>query len=294
MQSSSQAGPYPGVHSLKIKTRNELIPLNVLVLLLIVVIILLPSNGLRIALGLPFLLFFPGYTLVAALFPKRESLEAIERMALSFGISIAVVSFIGLILNYTHWGIRLEPVLYSVTSFIFITSIVAWLRRKGLPKQERFGIEFQLKAPGWGRGTLDRVLSIILVVAVLGALGMLGYVIATPKVGERFTEFYILGLSGKATDYPKEIRVGEEAKVIVGIVNHEHEMVTYRVEVNIDGVKNNEVGPILLANEQKWEEIVSFTPDKTGDNQKVDLTLYKNQEAKPCLEPLHLWIDVTE
>lgn len=71
---------------MKIKTRNELIPLNVLVLLLIVVIILLPSNSLRIALGLPFLLFFPGYTLVAALFPKRESLEAIERVALSFGL----------------------------------------------------------------------------------------------------------------------------------------------------------------------------------------------------------------
>lgn len=279
---------------MKIKTRNELIPLNVLVLLLIVVIILLPSNSLRIALGLPFLLFFPGYTLVAALFPKRESLEAIERVALSFGLSIAVVPLIGLILNYTPWGIRLEPVLYSVTSFIFITSIVAWLRRKGLPEQERFGIKFQLKAPGWGRGTLDRVLSIILVVAVLGALGMLGYVIAAPKVGERFTEFYILGLSGKATDYPKEVRVGEEAKVIVGILNHEHEIVTYRVELKIDGVKNNEVGPILLANEQKWEEIVSFTPDKTGDNQKVGLMLYKNEEAEPCLEPLYLWIDVTE
>ncbi|GAI18944.1 unnamed protein product, partial [marine sediment metagenome] len=162
----------------------------------------MPSNSLRIALGLPFLLFFPGYTLVAALFPKRESLEAIERVALSFGMSIAVVPLIGLILNYTPWGIRLEPVLYSVTSFIFITSIVAWLRRKGLPEQERFGIKFQLKAPGWGRGALDRILSIILVVAVLGALGMLGYVIAAPKVGEKFTEFYILGLSGKATDYP--------------------------------------------------------------------------------------------
>jgi len=279
---------------LKIKARNELIPLNVLVLLLIVVIILLPSNSLRIALGLPFLLFFPGYTLVAALFPKRESLEAIERVALSFGLSIAVVPLIGLLLNYTPWGIRLEPVLYSVTSFIFITSIVAWLRRKGLPEQERFGIKLQWKAPGWGRGALDRVLSIILVVAVLGALGMLGYVIAAPKVGEKFTEFYILGLSGKATDYPKEVRVGEEAKVIVGILNHEHEIVTYRVELKIDGVKNNEVGPILLANEQRWEEIVSFTPDKAGDNQKVGLMLYKNEEAEPCLEPLHLWIDVTE
>jgi len=282
------------VHLLKIKIRNDLIPLNLLALVLIAAIILLPSNGLRIALGLPFLLFFPGYTLMAALFPKREGIGAIERTALSFGMSIAVVPLIGLILNYTPWGIRLEPVLYSVTIFIFTASIIAWLRRRRLPEQDRFGIEFQIRAPAWGGGTWDRALFIILVVVILGALGSLGYVLATPKVGETFTEFYILGLDGKAADYPKEIRVGEVGKVIVAVVNHEHEAVSYRVEVRIDGVKNNEVGPFVLVNEQKWEEIVSFTPDKAGDNQKVDLFLYKNGEAEPCLEPLHLWIDVTE
>jgi len=278
---------------LKIKIRHELIPLNLLVFVLVAAITFIPSNGLRIALGLPFLLFFPGYTLMTALFPKKERVSAAERTALSFGMSLAIVPLIGLILNYTPWGIRLEPILYSVTLFIVISSIIGWLRRRRLPEPERFSIEFQMKMPAWGGGTWNRVFSIILVIVILGALGSLSYFIAKPKV-ETFTEFYILGLDGKAIDYPKEIRVGEEGKIIAAIVNHEHEVVSYRVEVRIDEVKNNEVGPFVLDNEQKWEGIVSFTPDKAGDNQKVTFFLYKSGEAEPCLEPLHLWIDVTK
>jgi len=278
---------------LKIKIRHELIPLNLLVFVLVAAITFIPSNGLRIALGLPFLLFFPGYTLMTALFPKRERVSAAERTALSFGMSLAIVPLIGLILNYTPWGIRLDPILYSVTLFIVITSIIGWLRRRRLPEQERFSIEFQMKMPAWGGGTWNRVFSIILVVVILGALGSLSYFIAKPKV-ETFTEFYILELDGKAIDYPTEIRVGEEGKIIAAIVNHEHEVVSYRVEVRIDEVKNNEVGPFVLDNEQKWEGIVSFTPDKAGDNQKVTFFLYKNGEDEPYLKPLHLWIDVIE
>jgi len=282
------------VHPLKIKIWNELIPLNLLVLVLIVIIILLPSNALRIALGLPFLLFFPGYTLMAALFPKREGMDVIARLALSFGMSIVIVPLIGLILNYTSWGIRLEPVLYSVTSFIFTTSIIAWLRRRRLPEQERFGIEFQLRLPGWGGSAWDKTLSIILVVSILGALGTLGYVIATPKVGERFTEFYILGLEGKATDYPIELTLGESGSVIVGIINREHKVASYRVEVRIDEAKTDEIGPVVLEHDERWEGIVTFTPIRASDNQRLAFFLYRNGEAEPSLNPLRLWIDVTE
>lgn len=149
-----------------------------------------------------------------------------------------------------------------------------------------------MRVPGWGGSTWDKVLSVVLVVAILGALGTLGYVIAVPGVGERFTEFYILGMEGKAADYPRELKVGEEAEVIVGIVNHEYEMVSYRVEVKIGGVGNSEVEPVLLENEQEWEGAVSFVPDKAGDNQKVEFILYKSGEAEPYLM-LHLWIDVS-
>ncbi len=67
-----------------IRVKDELIPLNLLVIVLITVIILFPSNILHIILGLLFLLFFLGYTLVAALFTKKEGMGSIERAALSF------------------------------------------------------------------------------------------------------------------------------------------------------------------------------------------------------------------
>lgn len=279
---------------MKIKISNELLPLNLLVMVLVVVIIFTPSVVLRIVLGLPFVLFFPGYVLIATLFPKREGLGGIERVALSFGISIALVPLIGLILNYTWWGITLEPILYSIASFIFVISIIAWVRRKRLPEEERFNIEFRLRLLGWGGGAWDKVLSAVLVVAILGALGMLGYVIANPKVGERFTELYILGVGGKAEDYPRELTVGEEGEVIVGIINREHERVSYHVEVMIDNIKNNEVGPIELEHDEIWEGIVVFTPNEPGEDQKVEFLLYKNGGTEPSVESLHLWIDVME
>jgi len=276
---------------LTIRVKDELIPLNILVIVLVAIITFFSSNILRIILGLPFLLFFPGYTLLAALFTKKEGMGNIERVALSFGLSIAVVPLIGLILNYTPWGIRTESVLYSVASFILITSFIAWFRRGRLPASERFDIEFRMRLPGWGMGAWDRMLSITLTLAIVGALGMLGWSLASPKVGERFTEFYIEGLEGKATDYPQELALGEEGKVIVGIINREQETVTYRVEVAIDGVKNNEIGPVALDHDGKWEEIISFTPVRTGENQKVEFLLYK-QGQNEVYQKLHLWVDV--
>lgn len=279
---------------MRIRIGNGLLPLNLLVWLLIVAIIFLPSNVLRIILGLPFILFFPGYALMAALFPKKEGIGSIERLTLSLAMSFVTVSLIGLIFNYTPWGIRLEPMLYSIASFIFITSVIAWFRRRRLLWEERFGIEFHLVLPSWRMGIGDKALSIILVLAILGALGVAGYVIATPKAGDKFTDFYILGLKEQAADYPKELRVGEEGRVIVGIANHEYETVNYRIEVRINGARNNEVKPIVLEHNEKWEEIVSFSLSEPREDQKVEFFLYKNGEVEPCLKPLHLWVDVTQ
>lgn len=48
------------------------------------------------------------------------------------------------------------------------------------------------------------------------------YAVITPKEGEKFTEFYVLDPNGKASDYPTNLKVGEEGEVIIGVVNHEY------------------------------------------------------------------------
>jgi len=277
-----------------VKLGSGLIALDILGGVLILILIFFPSDILRIILGIPFLLFFPGYTLIAALFTKKEGMDGIARVALSFALSITVVALIGLILNYTPWGIRLEPILYSVASFILITSIIAWLRRRRLTERERFSVELYLRLPGWGQGAWDKVLAITLVLAILGALGTLSYILLVPKVRETFTEFYILGQGGKAKNYPIDLKIGEKNSVILGIINHEGKEVSYRVEVVIGGDKITEMGPVALVDEQKWESELSFVPEVAGESQKLEFLLYKDDDVEPYLKPTYLWVDVRE
>ena len=141
-----------------------------------------------------------------------------------------------------------------------------------------------------GRHVWDKLLSVVLLIAMLGALG---YFLAIPKVGERFTEFYILGTGGKVADYPEELVVGQEEQFIVGILNHEHETVSYRVGIVVSGVKEVEVGPVVLEHEKKWEGGLSFVPVTVAENQKVEFLLYK-QGQTGVYQSLHLWVDVID
>ena len=277
---------------MKVNFKYDLLVIIILCALLAVVIILLPSDVLRIIMGLPFLLFFPGYTMITALFPSKEDLNGIERVAFSFGLSIVVVPLLGLALNYMPYGIRLFPVLITISLFILVMSIIAWLRRRRLPEAERFCISFDVDITGWRSfGKQDKALSIILVLFILAAIGTLIYTVANPKVGERFTELYILGLEGKAANYPRNLAVGQDASVILVIVNHEHEDMSYRLEISIDGITFKNIGPIVIADQQKWEQTLSFAMQKVGDNQKVEFLLYKNGEDIPY-QNVNLWIDV--
>ena len=266
----------------------------VVITLLLFPVVVFTTGPLRIGLGLPFVIFFPGYTLLSALFPKRDDLSGIERVALSFGLSIAVVPLIGLILNYTPWGIKLYPILTSITLFIIVTSAVGWYRQRKLPAADRFSVTFKASLPNWGGTTkLDRALSISLVVVIVAALGCLGYVIATPKPGEKFTEFYILSIEGKAEDYPQQVILGEPVDIVIGVVNREYQPASYWVGITIDGVENSQVDIGTLAHEEKREKRVSFIPQVAGEKRKVEFHLYKNGEDEPYFEdPLRLYIDV--
>ncbi len=264
--------------------------------LLLAGIIALGGDGwlhyLRIALGLPFVLFFPGYTLIAALFPKKDDLDGIERVALSFGLSIAVAPLIGLGLNYSPWGIRLAPILLSLIVFILCMGATAFFRRDRLPREDRFCPTFEFEVPIWReQPVLDKVLSIALIAAILFAAGSICYVAAVPKTGEKFTEFYILGMDGKAEGYPRELAAEEEGEVIAGVVNHEYRQEKYFVEIKMDDLTLPRKGPITLGHEKKWEEAVTFSYPGARENLKVEFLLYREGDEKPY-RSLHLWVNV--
>lgn len=139
----------------------------------------------------------------------------------------------------------------------------------------------------------NRILFISLIVAILVIVGSLVYVIATPKEGEKFTEFYILGLDGKAENYPREAVVGQPVYLTVGIVNHEYRPTSYRVGIRMSDKTINRLTIGTLGDGEKWEEVISFVPPIPGGKQKVEFYLYNNDEIQPYFEdPLHLYIDV--
>ncbi|WP_394326043.1 DUF1616 domain-containing protein [Methanosarcina horonobensis] len=111
-----------------------------------VLIPVLSESFIRTVLGLPLVLFLPGYALVALLFPANNGLEGIERAALSVGMSVATVPLIGLVLNNTSFGIREMPLLASLSLLIILTCAAAYVRRRQLPEDKAFGVSFKASA----------------------------------------------------------------------------------------------------------------------------------------------------
>jgi membrane protease YdiL (CAAX protease family) len=107
----------------------------------------------------------------------------------------------------------LEKVNGKQTSFGFFTVAMvaaAHLRRMRLPAEERFSVKFRehlgdLKAGfiAGGKSRLNRALTVLLAISIILSVFTLTYVITTPKQGEKFTEFYILGPEGIPSESQK-------------------------------------------------------------------------------------------
>ncbi|MFO8143623.1 MAG: DUF1616 domain-containing protein [Dehalococcoidales bacterium] len=138
-----------------------------------------------------------------------------------------------------------------------------------------------------------KAMTAVLVAAVVAAVGILGYTIAHPPQPERYTEFYLLGLEEKAASYPEELVLGEEARVIVGIVNREQQVQDYYLEVRSGDLLFETKVDIHLQQDGKWEKEVVFMPARAGMQQKIEFLLYKQGHDREC-ERLYLWVDVYE
>jgi uncharacterized membrane protein len=201
-----------------------------------------------------------------------------------------------LALNYTRWGIKLNPIIYSISIFIAIVSIIAWIRRRRHPKMAQFRIEFNVRTQQHKDKIKDsiatRLITAILIISILVTIGSLIFIGRTSNMSENYTEFYALGSNHEMGNYPTKLISGETATITIGINNHEKRSTTYRIQENINGLRVLDVATVTLKDGEKWEESVGFTFNSPGGGQSVEFYLYKNQGTETSQEPLRLIVDV--
>lgn len=273
---------------------TDLLLMVILTIFTIIFVLIPPLNEtfIRTILGVILVLFIPGYSLIAALFPKKDDLSGIERLALSFGLSIAITPLIGLLLNYTPFGIRLTPILITISSITLLLCVVAFIRRRQISIENQFQVDFIGFLQSF-KGTLggsrnEKILSAILIISILVAISSTVYIIVKPKESEKFTEFYILGSDGKASNYPTNLTEGQEGTVIIGIVNHESAPTTYQLVINSNGTVLDEI-TVKLDNNEKKEIPYTFTAPESGV--KMEFLLFKMPDKNNVYRSLHLWIN---
>jgi uncharacterized membrane protein len=261
----------------------------------ILFILIPPYNEtfLRIIIALPLLLFMPGYMFIAAMFPKRGELSAIERFTLSIGLSIAITVFDGFGLNYTRWGFRPNSITISLSMIIMLLLLITIIQRWRY-RSESYSFSIWdirsfyniLKTKETQTGpeydpALEKMLIKTMIIAILIVSAMLIYAKWTNEP-EKFTALYILGVNGKAEDYPTEVRIGERSTILVGIENYEHAPVNYTLLVKLGGITLTQED-IQLEHEDRWLNNVSFTPKMissiafAGENRsKLEFQLLKD------------------
>lgn len=268
------------------------------------------TSGTGNLLAILLVLFTPGYVVVAALFPGRAEIDWIERIALSVGLSIAVVPLLGLLLNFTPFGIRLPSIVATVTAFASLVGLAAYWRRMRLDAPARLSATFEFRGPDWaGMSRLDQVITGALAASIVVAAGSLAYVIAVPRPGEAFTEFYVLGPNGTAEDYPSVLNVSEPGRVVIGIVNHEQATVDYTVRIDLVGVEivfnatsgRNETVERNRTTLDWYNETLgsggtstqnyTFSIANPGD-WKVQFLLYRDADFASAYRSLHLFVRV--
>lgn len=328
----------------------DLAVVTVVTVLTIVVVLVPPVNDtiLRFAFGMLFLLFLPGYAFISALFPEahvpegpptgdgseaettgilpgrlytKTGIDGVERVALAFGTSVAIVPLIGIALSFTPWGIGLLSIVFAVAAFTLCAVVVATYRRVALPEDRRFTVPYQTwVGSGWPwsgdtESRLDVLLTIVLAVSVLLAFGSVTYAVGSPPDGEQFSEFYILteGPSGDlvAERYPTDLVAGEPEPIVIGIENNEGRSTAYTVVIEVQEVQRLEDNQVQVVDRDRvntfeptvgggetWQVEHDLVSTMTGTDLRVAYMLYVGEPpAEPSTETadqsLHLWVDVT-
>ncbi len=250
---------------------------------------------LRTLLGIPLILFIPGYTLVSALFPSHEGLDGIERFALGFGLSLALIPLIALGIEYTPWRLTLGPILAGLLAATVIFSTIAVLRRARLPAAHRYvSRRPRLAIPHpstWDRRS--RFAAGIIVLGLLLLSGAGSVIVADRLQGDPMTEFALYNANGKPEFYPRELGSDKPATVVVEVTNQEGRPATYHLRVIAAGTEIARADEIRVEDGATIQQPVTIDALPEGADQiPIEFDLYRDDQPaeSPPYRTLRLFV----
>ena len=253
---------------------------------------------LRVAFGLLMVLFLPGYALVSSLFPAKEALDGIGRVALGFGLSLAAVPPISLVLDRSPWGLTRLSTALATFIVIAVASIVAASRRMHLTNQDPYAVRLanpRVPLPSdWDRATRAIVGLVVLgtLLVIVGAVP----IVHSQMIGEPVTEFALYNSDGKPEFFPRQVVVDEPIEVQLSVVNNEGTHATFGLKVTGSARLIEPISPIRLVDGETWTGTIRFAVTKAGAHLPVQFDLVRldgSGHADPYRELL-LWVDGME
>ncbi len=257
------------------------------------------SGAIRVLMAIPLVLLFPGYALVAALFPGNASEEQrsfdeeqtgfdksvllsggigpTERFILSVAFSVALVPGIALLTTVTPWGVTVEPVLFGVSVLTISLALVGILSRARLSPSDRFAPTRVIVPPFIRedqstpyKRTNTRPYNIAIAFGLVLLVASAGFAVANPVQPDGFTEFSVetSELDGETeTMYESTFSAGEPQDVPISITNQENSDRTYTAVALIQQVEYGEDDEVTVESaEELTNETVSVSDGETQDH----------------------------
>jgi uncharacterized membrane protein len=266
----------------------------------------------RFALGVPLLVFLPGYVVVAGLFPHAaerglslRSADAsgppaptgFERAALSFGISVALLPLYALLVAVSRYSYRSPAVLLGLVTFVGAGALWSAVRRGRLPPEDRFVVSVGRGFASLSRflrdsgGLVTTVANAVLLVSVLVSVLGLGYALAAPPDGQSYTGFEVLteNEDGEyaAASFSSDLPAGAEQDLAVVVENREREETRYTVVAMIERIEVDNGSTTVIERErldefeetvdagENWREEHTVSLETVGEDLRLSYYLYR-------------------
>ncbi|MFW6003487.1 MAG: DUF1616 domain-containing protein [Halanaeroarchaeum sp.] len=280
------------------------------------------QNWMMAAIGLPLLVFLPGYALIAALFPAAPVEDPTEerfeyggrtswvgRLAMAVAASPVVVAAVGYLLSSTV-GIGRVSAVIGICTVTLLGTIGAGVRRNRLASNRRAApLDGTLPMIGglFGTSDLGKLTTVLALVTFVVAVGYVG---VTPADGESFSEVALLSENETgdlvANGYTTTYVAGEQEPHHVAIWNHEGEETTYGVVTVVESVDSNgtvtarqrlDETTVTVAEGDRAVLDRSIAPTMTGTDLRLHTLVYEGglpDDPRPAdaSHSVHRWIVV--